>query len=256
MVVDGSAVMLFLLTILRSLERPPSVEMEMQEDASDSGRLPVDQLLTIFRTTVTVVLGGTTSAIRKNLYCVILNYLQYTAPPIQPFMYESQGDLQEVQFEQEQINLDTGNLAIVHHQGTKLLEIICRDTSNADESLRAVAYTALDSLLVLSTRGRSHNVLEFLLRTNFLQQFIFTLKEEDRFLQATLEPSPESLNALYVFEAKMGLLLRISQSKLGAENLLSNGLLEMLADCKFVDFRPEDSTALGLPPPPPFLLRC
>lgn len=89
-------------------------------------------------------------------------------------------------------------------------------------------------------------MLNFLIRTNYLQHFIFTLKEEDVLLQATLEPSPDSLNALYVFEAKMDLFLRISQTKDGAESLLSGGLLDIIADFRFIDSRPDNDSSMGM----------
>jgi len=88
-------------------------------------------------------------------------------------------------------------------------------------------------------------VLDFLIRTNFLQHFVFTLREDDPLLQAMLEPTPDSLNAMYIFEAKMTLFLRISQTKLGAESLLASGLLDVLSDCRFIDFRFEEDFSLG-----------
>ena len=88
-------------------------------------------------------------------------------------------------------------------------------------------------------------MLDFLIRTNFLQHFIFTLRDDDPLLQAMLEPTPDSLNALFIFEAKMTLFLRISQTKLGAESLLASGLLDVLSDCRFIDFRFEEDFSMG-----------
>lgn len=49
----------------------------------------------------------------------------------------------------------------------------------------------------------------------------------------------DDLNALYVYEAQMGLLMRVAGSRAGAERLLDAGLLSTLAGCDFVDAQPE-----------------
>jgi Nuclear pore complex scaffold, nucleoporins 186/192/205 len=59
-----------------------------------------------------------------------------------------------------------------------------------------------------------------------------------------------SLNAVYVHEAKMAFLIRIAQTRLGAERLLASRLLSVLAQCDFFDARPDNSqSAIGLSNP-------
>lgn len=53
----------------------------------------------------------------------------------------------------------------------------------------------------------------------------------------------DDLNPLYVFEAKMSLLIRVAQTRQGAERLLECRLLPTLADCDFLDTRPEENQA-------------
>ena len=56
----------------------------------------------------------------------------------------------------------------------------------------------------------------------------------------------DDLNPLYVYEAKMSLLIRMSQSRAGAERLLEARVLPILADCDYLDARPEaDHAFLG-----------
>lgn len=56
-----------------------------------------------------------------------------------------------------------------------------------------------------------------------------------------------SLNAVYVHEAKMAFLIRIAQTRLGAERLLASRLLSVLAQCDFFDARPDNSqSVIGL----------
>jgi len=57
----------------------------------------------------------------------------------------------------------------------------------------------------------------------------------------------DDLNPLYVFEAKISLLIRIAQTRNGAERLLEACLLPTLGDCEFLDSRPEvDQSFMGM----------
>jgi len=127
MVEAATAVILSLLTILRSRKNAPEEDLRTSEEGEDGEaasadlRLPVDQLLSILRTVVNVTLGGTAPNIRKNLYCILLNYLHYTAPA-QPSILA--GPIDEVtsnfQLDANQIALDNGNLSIVNRDGNKV----------------------------------------------------------------------------------------------------------------------------------------
>jgi nuclear pore complex protein Nup205 len=46
---------------------------------------------------------------------------------------------------------------------------------------------------------------------------------------------------LYVYEAQMSMLIRIAQTRHGAERLQELQLLSILAQAEFIDARPEDS---------------
>lgn len=48
-----------------------------------------------------------------------------------------------------------------------------------------------------------------------------------------------TLNSLYVHEAKMAFLLRVAQTRQGAERLLASRIFSVLAQCDFLDSRPD-----------------
>jgi len=52
-------------------------------------------------------------------------------------------------------------------------------------------------------------------------------------------PSADDLNALYVYETKMSLLVQISQTRQGAERLLESRVITILSQCDYLDARPE-----------------
>jgi hypothetical protein len=61
------------------------------------------------------------------------------------------------------------------------------------------------------------------------------------------EISQDDLNTLYVYEAKMSFFIRMGQSRPGAERLLEAQLLPILAQCDYLDTRPEaDQSFLGM----------
>ena len=56
-------------------------------------------------------------------------------------------------------------------------------------------------------------------------------------------PDADDLNALYVYEAKMSLFVRMTQSRAGAERLLEARIIPVLSSCDFPDIRPEADQA-------------
>lgn len=59
--------------------------------------------------------------------------------------------------------------------------------------------------------------------------------------------STDDLNALYVYETKMSLLIQISQTRQGAERLLESRVIPILSHCDYLDARPEaDQMFVGM----------
>lgn len=125
MVEVATTVILSLLTILRSEKHTGPRNVAAADDQSESSelRLPLDQLFLILRTVVNVTLGGTTPTIRKNLYCILLNYLQYTSPPASSIVLDFSQPENQNQLDANQITLDNGNLSIINRDGNKVHNI-------------------------------------------------------------------------------------------------------------------------------------
>ena len=105
-----------------------------------------------------------------------------------------------------------------------------------------LAFSLLDAVVQLDWQRRW---LNFLSLRGFLRHMIEGLTKEDPNLQSALDPSPEPLKALYIYESKMALLARIAHTSEGAQVLLQSGLMSRLAECAFLDQRPEREQALG-----------
>ncbi|KAJ1796882.1 hypothetical protein LPJ59_003480, partial [Coemansia sp. RSA 2399] len=124
--------------------------------------------------------------------------------------------------------------------GDRLLESVSTDAADASDAWKTVAFSLLDALSTLFGFEPSPNrAVMFLARKNFFSSYIGSIiRREDQAIQATLQLDPASLNSLYIYEAKMAFFLRIAQRQDGAEKLLENGILDVLADCAFLDLKP------------------
>ncbi|KAI8908802.1 hypothetical protein DFJ77DRAFT_473341 [Powellomyces hirtus] len=163
--------------------------------------------------------------------------------------------------------------AVISNEGEKLFETICRDAADGSGVWNIVAFVVLDAICELASHNRvgrrettgskvSGWVLEVMVNRNFLGQFVRAINREDdlalrgidrraaaasRFLATEVGVNDESaspgragsLNAHLLFELKMAFLLRLSFQYDGAQKLLEYGIVEALADCKFLDQRPE-----------------
>ncbi|THH18242.1 hypothetical protein EW146_g2707 [Bondarzewia mesenterica] len=156
--------------------------------------------------------------------------------------------------------LEAGSLMVLKPIIERLVSVISRDATDGTEVWKTVAFMLLDCLVYLSREDKQHSVLSALARHGFLLNFVLGLKESDMRLQSVLKPDPgmsflmgvlfqlpatyeihisDDLNPLYVYEAKMTCLIRVAQTRQGAERLLEARLLSNLASCDYLDARPE-----------------
>ncbi|KAJ3254574.1 hypothetical protein HDU77_004060 [Chytriomyces hyalinus] len=188
------------------------------------------------------------ASVRENLYSALLHYLGYTNPSAEEEL-EAQAPKGQ-SLSAYRTSLMIGNLNVIStYGGDKLLEIVCRDAATADRVLKTAAFALLEALCQLAgylQRGTSSEqlnaIIGFMVKRNFLTGFIGSMvKQEDVAIQALMQSDPgaEYWPSLYIFEAKMSLLLRIAQQKGGVEQLTDAGLIEALTDCKFIDERPD-----------------
>ncbi|CAK5271461.1 unnamed protein product, partial [Mycena citricolor] len=118
----------------------------------------------------------------------------------------------------------------------RLVSTIARDAIDGSEIWQTVAFMLLDSLLRLT----SHTpILTPLSKYGILSNFVRGLRDSDGRLGDILKPDPDDLNALYVYEAKMSLFIRVAMTRAGAERLVEAGVVSVLAGCDYVDKRPD-----------------
>ncbi|KAB5590005.1 Nuclear pore complex protein [Ceratobasidium theobromae] len=135
--------------------------------------------------------------------------------------------------------LEASTLSVLNKYVDRLVPLVCRDAIDGSDVWKTIAFTFLESLVRVSRMEKAHRVLNIMSRQGFLQHFVQSVGESEDQLLAVLKPDPESLNALYVYEAKMSLLIKIAQTRQGADRLQDARVLSVLAQCDFLNARPE-----------------
>lgn len=98
-----------------------------------------------------------------------------------------------------------------------------------------LALSCLDKLIELDPHS---SWVSFLSGRGYLKHFIDSLLDSDGQLESMLHASPESLRPLYVYESKMALLCRVASTRTGAEMLLEQKALAVMASMKVFDHHP------------------
>ncbi|EKM52358.1 uncharacterized protein PHACADRAFT_164266 [Phanerochaete carnosa HHB-10118-sp] len=232
-------------------------------EPSNSGTLPAERLFSLLRSLLDcIVETNRHELVRGNLYAAVVNYMHLiadTRPGGGTVLSSSLSKTQPAWMDdplggvghhadswmqpESASSLVNGSLSIFKPLMENLVSLVSRDAIDGTDVWKTVAFTLLDSLVRLSQAERQPAVITAMSRSGFTRGFISGVKGSDLQLQAVLKPDPDELNSLYVYEARMSLLIRMAQTRAGAERLLENRLVLVLADCDFVDSRPETDQA-------------
>lgn len=216
-----------------------------------------------------IIQPGLNPVVRGNLYAVLLQYIQHSASapsaaktatgafPSLDAQEDADASLGDDTFSVTSTlatdggrrsghrnALQKSNIAAVRSCLDKLLSVVCLDASAGHEVWQTVSFTMLDAIASVVGHGQAGSKLvTALAKQGYLQNFVSSIKESEGELLETLVPDPESLNALYAYEAKMSFLTRIASTQEGAERLLDLKLLPKLAGCSFLGARPKATDA-------------
>ncbi|EJD46336.1 hypothetical protein AURDEDRAFT_184350 [Auricularia subglabra TFB-10046 SS5] len=202
--------------------------------------VPSDRLLALARGLLECALA-LSGVGRGNVYAALIHFLH--------LIEASEGDA------------EAGVLAIVDSIVDRLVPTICRDAVDGAAVWKTVAFTLLDALVRLSRKDKRHKVLNSLATSGYLQTFVREIKHGEEELFSVLASDPgtpyprlffpaltscvfaDDLNALYIYEAKMALLVRLAQTRAGADEVFKARAISTLASCEFLDARPDADEA-------------
>ncbi|SNX84233.1 related to nucleoporin [Melanopsichium pennsylvanicum] len=259
------------LSLLTSL-RQHRIELTtgaLDLDAVDA--LPVDRLLTTLRALIDSVLRlETTTLARGNLYSALINFLQLLKSGSGAEANGDAGvddsasmlatDIDETmsidgvsttttnvfRSRAQTTSLEARTRTLLASHAERLMDVLGRDALDASDLSKTIAFTLLDKLCALdaapsssSSRRGGSRCLDLLDRRGYTKSFVTALRDSDLALQETLRPDPASLNAIYVYEARLAFFNRMAQTRDGAERLLNAKIFDVLAQSDFLAARPD-----------------
>eukprot|EP00798_Chlamydomonas_sp_ICE-L_P006432 gene6432-3061_t len=205
--------------------------------------------------------------VRVQLYAALLQYLQFCrgsklsscAPVVLEAMLEGWGGSSTMimgsvaqqlsssvaKLDATQDAIERGNAALLNEHGPMLVQLLTADAldASAPHLQQSVALHLLSSLVAhqpsTAAMMYSHSVPQ-----TILQQLTSTPQ------QLLLQNSKQARVAVYVVEAQLALLLRLSQAgpphqrQLSAQQMYSLHVLQYIGGCKALDFEPEDPSML------------
>lgn len=121
-----------------------------------------------------------------------------------------------------------------------LVEVICKDTIYGQGTNRITSVFLLDSLVRLGDLNKGNFILDSLTKNTQLLLIIRSIKNTD-----SLFSSPGSvaiddlLYELTAFKTVVYLLIRIAESRNGANALIQNKLFRVIEDCQFLKLDPD-----------------
>ncbi|PBK92623.1 hypothetical protein ARMGADRAFT_1165701 [Armillaria gallica] len=271
---ESTAVLLAEMTLsaITKLREDRHHQVILQTVAGDheASSLPAERLYAILTNILECILENShVELVRGNLYASIVNYvhlissgkpqlphltsltlsmstslsLSLTASTRDNFLGNSISVTSPSQTNSSTSPIQVNSLSLMKGHLERLVTMISRDAIDGTEVWKTVAFMLLTSLCQLSAAEKQYSVLLCLVRHGILSNFVHGVAESDLLLQSVLKPDPDDLNALYVYESKMSLFIRIAQSRIGAERLLEANVVTVLAQSDFLDARPEGDQA-------------
>ncbi|XP_058819266.1 nuclear pore complex protein Nup205 [Topomyia yanbarensis] len=199
-----------------------------------------------------LISGVGSQKLRINLYAALLNYMhivkgnrdksEQEQQNVRDEFYVSRLDKSLSSSKTHDVTTDESNaqiemvVEIFQQFGDKLIDILCHDCTGGHDICKMLALSCVDMLLDMDSMT---NVIQFISKRGYLSHLIDSLLKNDGKLCRILDNQPENMKALYVYESKMAMLSRIGGSHIGAELLLEEKALSVLAGMKVFDLHPD-----------------
>ncbi|CCD23883.1 Nup192p NDAI_0C02230 [Naumovozyma dairenensis CBS 421] len=123
----------------------------------------------------------------------------------------------------------------------KLLEVICNDAIYVQGTCKITGILLLDSLIQLGNINKANFVLDNLMKGTQLQRIAQTLKSTDLLLTSTAEhiTIDDLLYELTAFKTTASFLVRVAETRIGAQSLLQCKILQIIGDLSFLKIDPD-----------------
>ncbi|XP_018377044.1 PREDICTED: nuclear pore complex protein Nup205 [Trachymyrmex cornetzi] len=187
--------------------------------------------------------GASSQKVVTHLYAALLNFLSIVGLEKSEHinaidsMYISQLDnsLNKLMPVQER-SQRYATIQVINSFGNQLMDILCHNCSGGHDVCKMLALSCLDKILELDY---DNAWMIYLASRGYLKHMIDSLLESDNLLRDMLQPEPQSMRPLYLYEAKMAIFCRMASTRSGAESLLENKILSCMSSMCAFDQHPD-----------------
>ncbi|XP_017055499.1 nuclear pore complex protein Nup205 [Drosophila ficusphila] len=120
--------------------------------------------------------------------------------------------------------------------GEKLIDTICHDAVTGHDVCRMLALACLDMISELQAVS---TLSHFVATRGYLKLMLDSLEKSSEDLCGILQPVPDHLRSLYVYESRMAFLTRLANTNVGAQLLLAERALGVLSNMRVYDLQPD-----------------
>ncbi|XP_016942363.3 nuclear pore complex protein Nup205 [Drosophila suzukii] len=120
--------------------------------------------------------------------------------------------------------------------GEKMIDTICHDAVTGHDVCRMLALACLD---MISELHAVSTLCDFVATRGYLKHILDSLGKSSESLCAILQPVPDHLRPLYVYESRMAFLTRMANTALGARMILAERALGVLSNMRVYDLQPD-----------------
>lgn len=123
----------------------------------------------------------------------------------------------------------------------KFVEVICNDAIYGEGTSKITGILLLDSLVQIANNNKENFILETLTKSAYLLLIIRSLKNADVLLHSSSDriSMEDLLYELTAFKATTFFLVHLAQTRVGAQSLIQNKLLQILSECTFLKVDPD-----------------
>ncbi|KAF9629489.1 hypothetical protein BFW01_g10692 [Lasiodiplodia theobromae] len=217
------------------------------EEKGRTSDLAKDRLLQLFRVALSGIFCLVSNAeLREICYQICYRYLRGTAnnagKPANAggFGRSFSGTLNAsalVKSSPPPSTLTSQAMRTVKSAGSKMVDVVCDDSYAGQGTCRISALLFLDALVALSAREDERYIIDSLVRLNFIDVLVDSIKLIPTELRTTSAADVPLL--LSFIDAYLALLLRISQTKSGAAQVLNAGLFSSIRESQIFSTDPD-----------------
>ncbi|KAK8249215.1 nucleoporin Nup186/Nup192/Nup205 [Phyllosticta capitalensis] len=241
-----------LADLARALLKNVDFKSENMQAKSKAGDLTKDRLLQLFRVALDGVYCSVSSPeLREICYQICYRYIRGTAaektmPARNGALDRSFSGSLAASMATSRALTPTGpklatmnghTMRVVKSAGNKLIDVVCDDAYAGQGTCRVSALLFLESLVSLATREDSRYILDSLVRLNFVDVLVDSIKVIPTEIQSAKSADIPLL--LSFIDACLSVVLRISQTRLGAAHIFNAGLFNSVRDSKIFSTDPD-----------------